>query len=96
MSMKYKNAADILPDKLLREIQKYASGEAIYIPRAAEKSGWGMKSGARSYYRERNARICARYAQGADLETLAAEFALTPESIRKILYAGRKAEENTE
>lgn len=94
--MKYKNAADILPDKLLREIQKYASGEAIYIPRAEEKSGWGMKSGAREYYRARNARICARHAQGADLETLAAEFALTPESIRKILYAGRKAEEKTE
>ncbi|MBQ2667441.1 MAG: hypothetical protein IJF56_02295 [Clostridia bacterium] len=94
--MKYKNAADILPDKLLREIQKYASGEAIYIPRAEEKSGWGMKSGARAYYKKRNAQICARYAQGADLETLAAEFALTPESIRKILYAGRKAEEKTE
>ena len=93
--MKYKNAADILPDKLLREIQKYASGEAIYIPRAEEKSGWGMKSGAREYYRERNGRICERYRQGADLEMLSAEFGLSPESIRKIVYAGREKSEES-
>lgn len=93
--MKYKNAADILPDKLLREIQKYASGEAIYIPRADAKSGWGMKSGAREYYRERNRRICARYAEGVGFAALAAEFGLAPESIRKIVYAGREKSEET-
>lgn len=90
MGRKYKNAADILPDKLLREIQKYAAGEALYIPQAEEKSGWGEKSGARGYYRDRNRRICARWESGADMETLAGEFALSPESIRKILYVERK------
>ena len=30
--MKYKNAQDILPDQLLRELQKYVSGETIYVP----------------------------------------------------------------
>lgn len=90
MKMKYKNAADILPDKLLREIQKYASGEAIYIPQAAEKSGWGEKSGARAYYCERNRRICQRYREGAGFGALSIEFGLSPESIRKIVYAGRK------
>lgn len=93
--MKYKNAADVLPDKLLREIQKYASGEAIYIPRAQEKRGWGMKSGARAYYQERNRRIRARHEQGAELAELAAEFGLSQESIRKILYARQEeTEEN--
>ncbi len=91
--LKYKNAADVLPDKLLREIQKYASGEAIYIPRAEEKSGWGTKSGAHAYYRKRNAQICARYAGGETVDALAEAFGLSPKSIRKILYAGRNGTE---
>lgn len=48
--MKYRNASEILPDKLLREIQKYTSGEAIYIPQATERQKWGEGSGARRYY----------------------------------------------
>lgn len=32
--MKYRNAQDILPDKLLKELQQYVSGETIYIPNA--------------------------------------------------------------
>ena len=87
--MKYKNASDILPDKLLREIQKYASGEAIYIPRAEEKSGWGMKSGARVYYEERNEKICSRYTAGETVNTLSAAFGLSPKTIRNIIHAGR-------
>ena len=91
--MKYKNAADVLPDKLLREIQKYASGEAIYIPRAEEKRGWGTKNGARAYYRERNAQICLRYQNGETVQELAAAFGLLPKSIRKILYTPRDENE---
>ena len=88
--MKYKNAADILPDKLLREIQKYASGEALYIPQAEKKSGWGEKSGAREYYEKRNAQICARYANGETVDALSTKYGLSPKSIRNILYAGEK------
>ena len=32
--MSYKKAAQILPDELIRQIQQYVDGEAIYIPRA--------------------------------------------------------------
>lgn len=90
--MKYKNASDVLPDKLLREIQKYASGEAIYIPRAEEKIGWGEKSGARVYYEKRNAQICARYKNGETVAELSEVFSLSPKSIRKIIYAERNKE----
>ena len=90
--MKYKNASDVLPDKLLREIQKYASGEAIYIPRAEEKSGWGEKSGARVYYEKRNAQICARYKNGETVAGLSEVFSLSQKSIRKIIYAERNKE----
>ena len=31
--MKYKNAKDIFPDEILREIMKYVDGQYIYIPK---------------------------------------------------------------
>ena len=46
--MRYLNASDILPDELLREIQKYTQGEAIYIPREQERRKWGESSGSRN------------------------------------------------
>lgn len=38
--MRYRNANHVLPDELLKEVQKYASGEAIYIPKLQEKKKW--------------------------------------------------------
>ena len=35
--MSYKKAAQILPDELIRQIQQYVDGEAIYIPRSDER-----------------------------------------------------------
>lgn len=48
--MKYKNAQDILPDKLLKELQQYISGETLYVPNVQSKKGWGEASGAREYH----------------------------------------------
>lgn len=84
--MKYRNASEILPDKLLREIQEYTSGEAIYIPQITERQKWGEGSGARRYYEERNQKICEKHAAGASMEDLADIFGLSIETIRKILY----------
>lgn len=84
--MKYRNASEILPDKLLREIQKYTSGEAIYIPQNAERQKWGEGSGARRYYEERNQIICEKYNQGISMEELSSSFNLSSETIRKIIY----------
>ena len=55
--MQYRNATHVLPDQLLKEVQKYTSGEAIYIPKLQEKKKWGEGSGARHFYEERNAKI---------------------------------------
>lgn len=84
--MKYKNAQDILPDKLLKELQKYISGETIYIPNIQQKAAWGAVSGAREYYRERNERIVFKFRSGTAITDLADEFHLSIESIRKIVY----------
>ena len=35
--MRYRNARDIIPDHLLEELQKYVSGETVYIPCSQEK-----------------------------------------------------------
>jgi len=84
--MRYKNAQDILPDHLLKELQKYASGETIYVPNATGKKQWGEASGARRYYRERNQQIRTRYQNGQSVEDLAEAYGLSTDSIRKILY----------
>ena len=39
--MRSRRASDILPDELLRELQKYVSGETIYVPKAGERREWG-------------------------------------------------------
>ena len=56
------------------------------MPNAEGKKPWGASSGARSYYRERNAQIRQKHRQGSAIEQLAEEFSLSTDSIRKILY----------
>lgn len=84
--MKYKNAQDILPDRLLKELQQYVSGETIYVPNAQAKKQWGETSGARSYYRQRNEQIREQYRNGSSIEELAERFDLSMDSIRKIVH----------
>ncbi len=87
--MKYENAGDILPASLLKEVQKYAEGKVIYIPKREKAKGWGEASGYREKLNKRNALICSRYAAGAGIMELAEDFFLSPESIKKIVY-GKK------
>ena len=84
--MKYKNAQDILPDRLLKELQQYAAGENLYIPNLDEKKKWGESSGARTYYRQRNTEIRELYKNGNTMEALAEKYHLSVDSIRKIVY----------
>ena len=82
----HKNARDILPDRLLRELQEYVSGETLYIPKAQEKKHWGEASGARSYYKRRNSEIRRKYAEGRKIDDLCEEYHLSCDTIRKIIY----------
>ena len=56
--MKYENAKDVLPARLLEEVQKYAEGKVIYVPRTEKDRGWGEASGYRDKLKKRNALIC--------------------------------------
>ena len=84
--MRYRNASEIFPDELLKEIQKYSSGELIYIPEKSEKKEWGTKSGAREYYVERNAEIRRKHREGKSISELEQEYGLSHDTIRRILY----------
>lgn len=85
--MKYRNASEVLPDALLKEIQKYASGEALYIPAEGGRKKWGADSGTRVYYLQRNEEIRYKYFHlKIQLPALCEEYGLSDETIRKILY----------
>lgn len=84
--MKYINAAEVLPERLLKELQTYLDGEILYIPRASTKKGWGTDSGSRTFYRERNEEIKRQYQQGSSIEALAKQYRLADSTIKKIIY----------
>jgi hypothetical protein len=84
--MKYKKASDILPDELLREVQKYAAGESLYIPRSEGRKKWGETSGGRRYFQQRNEEIRDKFFHGVGIEALAEEYSLSYETVRKIVY----------
>lgn len=84
--MKYINAAEILPEQLLRELQTCIAGEVIYIPKASTKKQWGTVSGSRAYYQERNTEIQSLYQEGHSLTTLSQKYGLAYSTIRKIVY----------
>lgn len=44
--MRYVNAAEILPEKLLKELQTYVAGEVLYIPKTSSKKEWGVANGS--------------------------------------------------
>lgn len=59
--MSYVNADEVLPEDLIREIQKYVDGKVLYIPRRSEKAiGWGEKNGAKNRLAKRNKEIVKR------------------------------------
>ena len=87
--MKYENAKDILPASLLEEVQKYAEGKVIYIPKCTKTRGWGEASGYREKLNKRNSLICNRYSAGKSILEIAEEFYLSPETVKKIVYGNK-------
>lgn len=68
--MAYRNAQEIFPEGLLKQIQRYVSGETIYVPAREEKKAWGETSGYQQYIRERNLDIREAFTRGVSIEQL--------------------------
>ncbi len=85
--MKYVNAAEILPEKLLKEIQTYMDGGVLYIPKSSAKKGWGSVSGSRKFYQKRNKEIQFLFENGYSIETLSKQYGLAHSTLKKIIYS---------
>lgn len=84
--MKYLKAKNILPEKLIDEIQKYVEGDYIYIPRKeGKKKAWGEKSGTKEILKDRNKDIYKKYMEGTKISDLSLEYYLTEQSVRRII-----------
>lgn len=85
--MRYRNAGDLLPEALVKELQRYVQGEYLYIPTdGTQRKGWGERSGARAMLDRRNEAIRRAFRQGASLEELGESYHLSPSAIGKIVY----------
>ena len=85
--MNYINANDLLPHRLVEELQNYIQGGYVYVPTAQEKrKPWGEASGYRQELKRRNGQITEEYRNGASVDILAEKYCLSVYAIRKIIY----------
>jgi len=91
--MRYIKAEEILPKALIEQIQEYADGVTIYIPRKAEnRRAWGCNTDYKAELRQRNHRIRREYDMGATIKDLALGYHLSEKSIRRILLKSQQNE----
>ena len=84
--MSYIKADEILPEDLIREIQEYADGVYIYIPRKpGTRNAWGQKTDYKAELKVRNDRIRSDYEAGEAVTVLSRRYYLSEKSIRRIL-----------
>jgi len=82
----YIKAEKILPEELIRQIQEYADGVYIYIPRKpGARHAWGQKTDYKAELKIRNDRIRSDYATGTSVSELSRKYHLSEKSIRRIL-----------
>ena len=84
--MSYIKAEEILPEDLIRQIQKYADGVYIYIPRKpGTRHAWGQETDYKAELKLRNDRIRSDYAAGESVALLSRRYHLSEKSIHRIL-----------
>ena len=84
--MRYLKAEEVLPAALLAEIQEYADGVYLYIPRRADhRKSWGNSTRYREELKKRNESIRYLHREGLNAEELAERFHLSVKTIRRIL-----------
>ncbi|MEI2393755.1 MULTISPECIES: CD3324 family protein [Paenibacillus] len=85
--MKYEHAGDVIPEELLKEVQKYAAGRLLYFPAGDEKKTWGESTGYRERLQKRNLMIRNKYAHGVTIAEIADEYYLSLDTVKKIIYS---------
>lgn len=89
--LKYINAKKVLPEQLLKELQRYVAGEMVYVPgNDAIRAGWGESNGTRAKYEARNNEILMLYRTGSSMNMIADTYHLSEYSIKKIIHNGKR------
>lgn len=84
--MDYIRAAELLPPELVEELQQYADGAVIYIPKKEEdKKAWGARTATKKELARRNAEIYTGFQAGKSFKELADEYFLAEKSIQRII-----------
>ena len=84
--MRYLKAEDVLPAELLVQVQRYADGVYLYIPRRADhRQNWGSSTRYREELRQRNESIRFLNREGMTTEELADRFHLSVKTIQRVL-----------
>ena len=84
--MSYIKAEKILPEELIRQIQEYADGVYIYIPRKpGTRRTWGQETGYKAELNARNDRIRKEHASDTSVAALSRSYHLSEKSFRRIL-----------
>lgn len=82
--MRYQNAKEVLPEQLLKEVQRYAAGMMLYVP-APECRRRGSGEAYRRELAERNRRIWRDRQRGMSAAALGEKYFLSEKSIQRIL-----------
>ena len=84
--MRYLKAEEVLPAELLAQVQKYADGVYLYIPRRADhRQSWGNSTRYREELRMRNESIQLLHREGLSAAELAERFHLSVKTIQRVL-----------
>lgn len=78
--------SEVFPARLLKEIQEYADGTLVYIPKKTSRAGWGSISGARQLIDRRNSKMTDLFESGVSIADLAEQYHLSEDTVRKIVY----------
>ncbi len=90
--MSYVKAEDILPEDIIKLIQKYVDGKTIYIPRKEnERKEWGNSTEIRKELIIRNQKIYIDFQKGLVKSELANKYFLSEKSIQRILCELKKS-----
>ena len=89
--MAYQNAFELLPEEIVKEIQKYVNGTVLYIPRKPkDRLPWGSKTASKEMLQQRNQQIYREYQMGKSTRELAGSYYLDIKSIQRIIRTMKK------
>lgn len=90
--MSYVKADCVLPRELLEQIQEYADGLYLYIPKKLDnRKEWGTNTNYKNEIKKRDAEIYDKFRNGCSTLDLAEEYFLSVKSIQRILLKEKKS-----